>query len=72
MPTAEQVQARELMSTFDAQLKSADDQATKRDIIGKVVDVYVKTNGGLDATKDAGTWLQQTRDPCCDNVALTM
>lgn len=58
MPQAEQIAARELMSTFDAQLNKAGEgevpAETKQDIVRKVVNSYVETNGALDATKEGG------------------
>lgn len=58
MPQAEQIAAREMMSTFDAQLKAATDgqvpTETKVDIVRKVVNSYVETKGALDETKDGG------------------
>ncbi|RSH79909.1 uncharacterized protein EHS24_009577 [Apiotrichum porosum] len=51
MATAEQVAARELLNTFDVQLKD-DNEATRQDIVRKVTDAYVATNGALEAAKE--------------------
>ncbi|GMK58773.1 hypothetical protein CspeluHIS016_0602150 [Cutaneotrichosporon spelunceum] len=56
MQPAEQVAARELLSTFDKQLKPADGSEptaeTKRDIVRQVVNTYVETKGALEAAKE--------------------
>lgn len=60
MPQAEQVVARELLNTFDKQLKTADGSEapveTKRDIVRKVVDTYVQTKGALEGAKEGGAF----------------
>ncbi|BEI83508.1 hypothetical protein CcaverHIS002_0401120 [Cutaneotrichosporon cavernicola] len=56
MQPAEQVAARELLNTFDKQLKPADGTEptveTKREIVRKVVDTFVETKGALEAAKE--------------------
>lgn len=58
MPQAEQVVARELLNTFDKQLKTADGSEpaaeVKQDIVRKVVETFVQTNGALEAAKEGG------------------
>ncbi|KLT41776.1 hypothetical protein CC85DRAFT_275568 [Cutaneotrichosporon oleaginosum] len=56
MPPADQVAARELLNTFDKQLKPADGSEpsteTKREIVRKVVNTFVETKGALEAAKE--------------------
>lgn len=52
MPQAEQVATREMLSTFDEQLKTGDDQKMKQDMIKKVVGTFIDTQGALDASKE--------------------
>ncbi|CAK9786961.1 unnamed protein product [Cutaneotrichosporon oleaginosum] len=58
MPPADQVAARELLNTFDKQLKPADGSEpsteTKREIVRKVVNTFVETKGALEAAKEGG------------------
>lgn len=58
MPQAEQVVARELLNTFDKQLKPADGSEptaeTKRDIVRQVVKTFIDTKGALEAAKEGG------------------
>lgn len=52
MPQAEQVATREMLSSFDAELKQGDDQKMKQDMIKKVVGTFVDTQGALEAAKE--------------------
>lgn len=57
MPQAEQIAAREMMTVFDQQLKGGETEVStevKEEIVRKVVNSYVQTNGALDAAKEGG------------------
>lgn len=69
MPQTDQVAARELLNTFDKQLKTADGSEasveTKRDIVRKVVNTFVETKGALEGAKEGGVfWIGQGGAVC--------
>jgi len=45
---------REMLSSFDAQLKNADTEDARKEMVRKVVQTFVDTKGALEANKDAG------------------
>lgn len=45
---------RDMLSAFDAQLKTGDTEDARKEMVRKVVNTFVETNGALQANKDAG------------------
>lgn len=54
MDAADMNATRDMLTSFDQQLKTDDTEAARQEMVRKVVGTFVQTKGALEANKDAG------------------